>query len=178
MIDRTKLEVVEREIKANLSVPDMYNKVLGFYGNLERESVCCPFHGEKTPSFAYSANLGIWTCFGECSKSGDTVELYRFYLEKHQGMKVSRTRTIQLLMELPEVNRYLSVDSLEMGRTNESFEQYLGSMMERQGRKLDGVKALQLSQIVKIRSSDSEENYKKNYNDLLYMRLKDLEVGQ
>lgn len=176
MLDRTKLELVEREIKSNLSVPDMYNRVLGFYGNLERESVCCPFHGEKTPSFAYSANLGIWTCFGECSKSGDTIGLYQFYLEKHQGIRVSRTRTIQLLMAHPEVNKHITVDSLEMERTNESFGEYLNSMMERQGKKLDEVRTLQLRHIVRIRTSKNVEDYKNNYNELLYMRTKDLEV--
>jgi len=37
---------------------------------------CCPFHGEKTPSFKVSPNTGKYKCFG-CGKSGDVIDWKR-----------------------------------------------------------------------------------------------------
>lgn len=33
---------------------------------------CCPFHGEKTPSFTINDEKGFWHCFG-CSAHGDAI---------------------------------------------------------------------------------------------------------
>ena len=41
---------------------------------------CCPFHGERTPSFSVSVSKGIFKCFG-CGKGGDAVTFL-----KEQGM--------------------------------------------------------------------------------------------
>jgi DNA primase len=37
---------------------------------------CCPFHNEKTPSFAVSPNKGFYKCFG-CDAAGDAISFIR-----------------------------------------------------------------------------------------------------
>ncbi len=41
----------------------------------------CPFHDEKTPSFAVRPALGLWHCFG-CGLGGDVFA----YVERHEGV--------------------------------------------------------------------------------------------
>jgi DNA primase len=51
-------------------------EVIGDYVSLKRKGAnlwaCCPFHGEKSPSFSVSPAKGIYKCFG-CGKAGDAV---------------------------------------------------------------------------------------------------------
>ena len=50
--------------------------VVSSYVRLEKKSnrywACCPFHGEKTPSFAVSSERQTFKCFG-CGKGGDVI---------------------------------------------------------------------------------------------------------
>lgn len=46
-----------------------------------RYKCCCPFHGEKTPSFVVSPDRGMYHCFG-CGRSGDAIS---FVMER-RGM--------------------------------------------------------------------------------------------
>lgn len=128
MLDLLKLDVAEREITEHFPIPIMYRYILGLYGEIEKGSVCCPFHGERTPSFSYTPGVGngIWKCFGECDRGGDTIELYRFYIEKKQGRVISRVSAIQQLVSLPEIKNKLSVkDLLSKPKEFKSFEEYL-----------------------------------------------------
>jgi DNA primase len=52
-------------------------EVVGDYVQLKRKGqnmwACCPFHGEKTPSFSISPAKQIYKCFG-CGKAGDPIQ--------------------------------------------------------------------------------------------------------
>lgn len=56
-------------------------KIVGDYVSLKKKGnnywACCPFHGEKTPSFSVNANKGFFKCFG-CGKAGD---VFRFVMD-------------------------------------------------------------------------------------------------
>lgn len=58
----------------------------------------CPIHDEEEPSFSYSANLGIWTCFGECHTSGRAVKLN--YLIQNKSGRVGIIESLRLMREL------------------------------------------------------------------------------
>jgi DNA primase len=51
-------------------------EVIGDFVTLKKKghyySACCPFHNEKTPSFAVTPAKGIYKCFG-CGKGGDAI---------------------------------------------------------------------------------------------------------
>ncbi len=52
-------------------------KVIGDYISLKKKGnnfwACCPFHGEKTPSFSVNPSKGFFKCFG-CGKAGDAIK--------------------------------------------------------------------------------------------------------
>ena len=52
---------------------------------------CCPFHGEKNPSFKVNPNTGLWHCFG-CGEGGDVFS----YVQKRENL------------DFPDAIRYLA----------------------------------------------------------------------
>lgn len=52
---------------------------------------CCPFHGEKSPSFKVNPNTGLWHCFG-CGEGGDVFS----YVQKRENL------------DFPDAIRYLA----------------------------------------------------------------------
>ena len=86
-------------------------EVVGDYVTLKRRGsswwACCPFHNEKTPSFAVTPSKGIYKCFG-CGKSGSAVGFVMEY--EH--------------MTYPEALRYLAKKyNIEIKEEEESAEQ-------------------------------------------------------
>ena len=69
MIDNTSIE----SLKSSIDIVD----VIGHYIELKKVGAnykaCCPFHGEKTPSFVVSPAKQIYHCFG-CGAGGDSIK--------------------------------------------------------------------------------------------------------
>ena len=64
-----------------LSKTDIIN-IISEYVSLSKQGknfrACCPFHGEKTPSFIVSPDKQIFKCFG-CDKSGNALKFLELY---------------------------------------------------------------------------------------------------
>lgn len=64
-------EVID-EVMSRTDIVD----VIGGYVSLKKKGssymACCPFHGEKTPSFSVSREKGLYHCFG-CGESGTAI---------------------------------------------------------------------------------------------------------
>lgn len=66
------------EIKQKLNIVDVINRFVPLKKRGRNHIACCPFHGEKTPSFTVSEELQIYKCFG-CGKSGDIFSFLQEY---------------------------------------------------------------------------------------------------
>ena len=66
------------QVKSRTNIID----VIGGYVPLKRQGKdyfgCCPFHGEKTPSFSVNESKQFFHCFG-CGASGDVIDFIKEY---------------------------------------------------------------------------------------------------
>ncbi|HLB51546.1 DNA primase [candidate division WWE3 bacterium RIFCSPHIGHO2_12_FULL_38_15] len=77
------------EIKQRLSIVDVVGQYVTLKKSGRNYKGLCPFHGEKTPSFMVSEELGIFKCFG-CNKAGDIFKFIQEIegLEFPQALKI------------------------------------------------------------------------------------------
>jgi DNA primase len=69
MITQSSIE----NLKNNLDVVDIISQFLQVKKSGANFKACCPFHGEKTPSFVISPSKQIYHCFG-CGVGGDSIK--------------------------------------------------------------------------------------------------------
>ena len=91
--DLKELENIESEMQGSviremgeivvsiISISDYLNNELGMYGAKATQGgksgkVCCPVHGEKTPSFFYDDERRTYNCFG-CGSHGTVIHLHK-----------------------------------------------------------------------------------------------------
>lgn len=80
------------EVKKRVPIADVIDAVV-LLKNMNKggnKYACCPFHGEKDPSFAVNVRKGFFHCYG-CGVNGDVI---RFVMLKQE---LSFTEAIQLL---------------------------------------------------------------------------------
>ena len=66
------------DIKRKLDIVNVISKYMPLKKRGRHFMACCPFHGEKTPSFMVSPELQIFKCFG-CGKGGDIFTFVEEY---------------------------------------------------------------------------------------------------
>lgn len=93
-------EIVE-EIRAKSDIV----AVISGYVNLKKKGNnhwgCCPFHNEKTPSFAVSENKQMYHCFG-CGESGNVFTFLMKY-ENYSFPEALRVLADRAGVKLPEI---------------------------------------------------------------------------
>lgn len=72
-------------------------EVISHFIEVKKHLACCPFHGEKTPSFHIWQKKQVYKCFG-CGESGD---VFRFVM-KHQ--KKTFTEAVEWLAAYYKIN--------------------------------------------------------------------------
>ncbi|MDC8916110.1 DNA primase [Metamycoplasma hyosynoviae] len=78
---------------------------------------CCPFHGEKTPSFIVSPEKQIFKCFG-CGKSGNAIKFIELY------KNISSIEALKILAEKAniDISDYASKYSSENSFSEEQLK--------------------------------------------------------
>ena len=91
-----------QELKAKNDIAE----VIGSYVSLDRKGgnhwACCPFHHERTPSFAVNQSEQFYHCFG-CGESGDVVKFVK-EIESTDFMGAVRILASRVKMTVPESN--------------------------------------------------------------------------
>ena len=106
------------ELKAKNNIVD----VIGSYVPLQKRGgqywACCPFHHEKTPSFAVKEGDGFYHCFG-CGVSGDVVKFVQ-NIESTDFMTAVRILADRAKIEVPNVSEYDDAQAREYKRKKDA----------------------------------------------------------
>lgn len=73
-------EYTKQQVLQRADVVDVVGETEQLQRVGSRQRCCCPFHGERTPSFYVNPSSNRWHCFG-CGEDGDAIE---FVMRKHQ----------------------------------------------------------------------------------------------
>lgn len=66
------------DIKARNNIVDVIGRHLQLKKSGKNYFACCPFHGEKTPSFSVNEEKQLFHCFG-CGANGDVIDFVSSY---------------------------------------------------------------------------------------------------
>ncbi|MBQ8884869.1 MAG: DNA primase [Clostridia bacterium] len=97
---------VDAQFMQELKAKNNIVEVIAGYASLDKKGnthwACCPFHHERTPSFAVNEAEQFYHCFG-CGVSGDVVKFVQ-EIESTDFMGAVRILAARAKMEVPESN--------------------------------------------------------------------------
>ncbi len=96
----TTFEEAISQIKSQMDIVDIISEEIVLKKKGSNYWGCCPFHGEKTPSFSVNAQRGFFKCFG-CGVGGDAIT---FVMKIHNWdyMQTIKYLAERYNVELPE----------------------------------------------------------------------------
>ena len=95
-------------IREKVDIVSVVSKSLNLKKKGKTWWACCPFHYEKTPSFAVNENEQYYHCFG-CGASGDLISFVQKY-ENMDFVTACRTLAQEYGIELPEYTQDKSIE--------------------------------------------------------------------
>lgn len=77
------VEGAKERIRANLPIEEVISRYTTLKARGRKHWGLCPFHAEKTPSFAVDIDKGLWYCHGSCHKGGDVFS----FIQRVEGIE-------------------------------------------------------------------------------------------
>ncbi len=112
-------------------------EIAGRYTNLRRHGKqlmgLCPFHTEKTPSFAVNEDKGVFHCFG-CGEAGDAVS----FIEKIEGVDFKGAIAILGLADQPRPTSAEIIKRENLRQASKNLTAWALDMAERVGTAVRG----------------------------------------
>ncbi|ACF07227.1 DNA primase [Metamycoplasma arthritidis] len=88
---------VWEEVLARTDIVSVISETVTLSKQGKNFRACCPFHGEKTPSFMVSPEKGIFKCFG-CGKSGNALKFLEY------SKNISSLEALKMLATKANIN--------------------------------------------------------------------------
>lgn len=89
------------ELKYKTDIVEIISQYVPLQRKGGRYFACCPFHGEKTPSFCVNQDSGFYHCFG-CGVSGDVIK-FVMEMESMSFFDAVKYLAEKAGMQLPEI---------------------------------------------------------------------------
>lgn len=153
--------------------------VLSKYIHLEKKGskywACCPFHNEKTPSFAVSEDDGVYYCFG-CKESGDVISFIMKY-ESCDFFEAIKILAKNAGMEIPEYNGEKEVFEKKQKRErvlkllDEAYKHYQENLYLKEAKKAQ--EYIKLRGFTRYELDDFKLGYSLNWTEMIeYLKKK------
>lgn len=99
------------------------DSILTLYGyRPKRGYICCPFHGEKTPSLRVYKGTGGWHCFG-CERGGSVID---FVMEHEQCNFNTAVRAIDSALHLNLMDTHENPEDVrQQQRTQDALDHFV-----------------------------------------------------
>lgn len=92
------------DIKSRVNIVDIIGQFLNLKKNGSNYFACCPFHGEKTPSFSVAEDKQFFHCFG-CGAQGDVFNFLMDY-NGYEFMDAAKELAALIGMDIDELPRH------------------------------------------------------------------------
>lgn len=110
-VDKDRLDAATAYFNSKLSFIDYlekYNLMQGSVPTNQGVAICCPFHGDKDPSFKIDTDRNLFKCFGcGADGGGNLIKFIAKYETEILGRRIAYSKVIENLLKS---NRQFCVD--------------------------------------------------------------------